>query len=111
MADKNGKEPVQQPRGTLARGQIHPASQSAFAYVKSIPVAELAMWMEAFSSTAIEGNLLAEICGETLDRIMKGQAVSDRYVLGLAWAIKTMESPPPKPPVVNKPVVTKRKKG
>lgn len=48
--------------------------------------------MESFSSCAIEGNRFAEVCGETLRRVMQREPVSDRYVLGLAWAIHGMES-------------------
>jgi hypothetical protein len=51
-------------------------------------MAELAMWLEAFSSCAIEGNRLGAVCVETLRRILSGEPVSDRYVLGLAWAIR-----------------------
>ena len=48
---------------------------------------DLAGWQEAFSSCAIEGNRLAEVCSETLRRLLIGEPVSDRYVLGLAWAM------------------------
>jgi hypothetical protein len=57
-------------------------------YIKSLGPAQLAMWRESFASSALEGNRLAEICGETLERIMTGQPVSDRYLLGLAWAME-----------------------
>jgi hypothetical protein len=46
--------------------------------------------MESFSSCAIDGNRFAEVCGETLRRVMSGEPVSDRYILGLAWAIRGM---------------------
>lgn len=77
-------------RGTIRDGEFHPAAREAFAFIKAIPVTRLLMWQEAFSSNAIEGNRLGEICGETLDRIMTGRPVSDRYVLGLAWTLRSM---------------------
>ena len=78
-------------RGTLKEGEPHPAAQSAKEYVASLGFEKLTMYMEAYSSCAIENNRLGEICAETLDRLMKGQPVSDRYVLGLAWNLKRME--------------------
>lgn len=83
-------------RGELKLGEIHPASSGAFAFIKSLGPIELAMWQEAFSSTAIEGNRLSEICSETLDRIMTGKPVSDRYILGLAWTIRESKNDPSK---------------
>jgi hypothetical protein len=46
-----------------------------------------------FSSLAIEGNRLAEVCYGTLRRMIDGQPVSDRYLLGLAWEINRMKTP------------------
>jgi hypothetical protein len=77
-------------RGTLKIGEFHPAASSAMSFIKSLGLGELAMWQESFSSCAIENNRLAEICSETLDRVMTGKPVSDRYLLGLAWTIKNM---------------------
>lgn len=74
-------------RGTLGPTEYHPAADSALQFMKSIPLADLYTWQESFASCAIEGNRLAEICCETLDRLISGQPVSDRYLLGLAWTI------------------------
>jgi len=84
--------------GTLAVGEIHPAARSAFAFIRACP--DLALWLEAFASTALEGNRSSEICGETLRRVLAGESVSDRYVLGLAWTMRmsvemTAEEPAP----------------
>ena len=46
---------------------------------------------ESLASTAIEGNRLAEICLGTIERLEKGQPVSDRYLLGLCWFLKQGE--------------------
>ena len=78
-------------RGTLDVREPHPASQNALAWLQSLPMAELAMWQESFASCSIEDNRLAEVCSETLGRLLSGEKVSDRYVLGLAWAMRYRE--------------------
>lgn len=78
-------------KGTLTEKEYHPAADSAMKYIKSLSSKELFHWQESFASCAIEGNRLAEICSETLDRLMTGQPVSDRYLLGLAWTISIKE--------------------
>lgn len=75
-------------RGALRPREPHPAAHTALTYIRSVPVTELALWLESFSSSSIEGNRLAEICGETLRRLMRGAPVSDRYLLGLAWTMR-----------------------
>jgi len=77
--------------GTLNPGEIHPAALDAMAYIRSVPTQDLFNLVEAFASVAASGNRSAEVCGETLQRILNGEPVSDRYILGLAWALKTME--------------------
>ena len=74
-------------KGTLNLGEPHPAYPSARAYLAGL-AGELLQYSEALASCAIEGNRLAEICHETLSRLIEGKPVSDRYLLGLAWAIK-----------------------
>lgn len=80
-------EPIPDSTGTLKLGDFHPSAAHAFAFIKSHTVFELDAWQEVFASCAIDGNRLAEVCSETLDRIMTGKPVSDRYVLWLAWAM------------------------
>lgn len=80
--------------GTLAIGEFHPAAVSAMQYVKEFIKYDLrrAMIMrEALASCSLSGNRLAEICHETLRRIMDGENVSDRYLLGLAWYLREMK--------------------
>lgn len=76
-------------RGELAPGEPHPAAYEAKAWMALQPVEELLKWREAFASCAIEGNRLGEICAETLNRMMSAQPVSDRYLLGLAWTMRS----------------------
>ena len=79
------------PRGTLAPGEPHPASTSALAYIAGLGWNKRAMYLEALSSCAIEGNRTAEVCAATLRRLERNEPVSDRYLLGLAWELKRME--------------------
>lgn len=74
--------------GTLKESEYHPAADSAMKYIKSFNIGELIKWQEAFCSCAIEGDYLAGICAETMRRVLEGEPVSDRYLLGLAWTIK-----------------------
>lgn len=73
--------------GTLNDREPHPAAYSAKARIAAMPVEDLNRWLESFSSCAIENNRLSEVCGETLRRLMNGEPVSDRYLLGLAWTM------------------------
>ena len=75
-------------RGTLRPGRPHPAARSALAWFRNRPVSVLLQWQEAFASTALEGNFAAEVCGETLRRLLEGEPVSDRYLLGLVWVMR-----------------------
>lgn len=81
--------------GTLEIGEVHPAAHNAFRWIKDYLVVnamEVFGVIEAFASTAISGNRTGDVCGETLRRIMHGEPVSDRYILGLAWALMEMEN-------------------
>lgn len=76
---------------TLAEKEPHPAAESALTYLNSLGLEKLLVWQEAFSSLSIEGNRLAEVCSGTLSRLTSEGTVSDRYLLGLAWTIQSME--------------------
>ena len=76
----------------LSPGEPHPAALEAMAWLQKIPLPELFTWKEAFASMAIEDNRLAEICLSTLDRVLSGKPVSDRYLLGLAWTMRSDQS-------------------
>ena len=71
--------------GTLNLGEPHPAAFSAKTWILKKGRVDLLSWQESFASCAIEGDRLSEICGETLHRLLNGEPVSDRYILGLAW--------------------------
>lgn len=80
------EEQAREVPGALKRGEPHPAAHSALMFVRSLP--DIGLWMEGFASNALEGDRLCEVCSETLDRVLTGAPVSDRYVLGLAWTLR-----------------------
>ena len=80
--------------GTLTLSEYHPAADTAFAWLKkrlARDPLDAHMLLESFASVGLSGNRLAEICGETLRRVLTGEPVSDRYVLGLCWTLRDME--------------------
>lgn len=79
-------------KGTLKMGEPHPMAYFAKEYIKGWGIMELMVAQEAMAFCAIEGNRAAEVCGETLDRLMKGLPVSDRYLMGLAFMLSTMDN-------------------
>ncbi len=78
-------------RGTLEYGEPHPSAFAAKQYLSELGLPKLWKFQEAFASCAIGDNRPAEICSETLRRLLASEPVSDRYLLGLAWAIRVME--------------------
>lgn len=78
---------------TLSPIEHHPAADGAYAWLKGYMVQHSAKYLmakEALASTALSGNRQAEVCMGTLDRMAKGEPVSDRYLLGLAWTLMRM---------------------
>lgn len=101
-------------RGTLKVGEPHPSSLNALTWIKSLPIEQLFQWQNAFSSCAISGNRLAEVCSETLSRLMEGRPISDRYLLGLAWSLRDLPTTSEKsdgPETVSGDVPVRRKQG
>lgn len=80
-----------QMKGTLNVGEAHPPAYHAHEYISGLGLKTLNEYLEAFSGCATEDNRIAGICAETLSRLLRGDPVGDKYVLGLAWAIKKME--------------------
>ena len=71
---------------------IHPMAYDAMNYIQELGLTKLMRYKESFASAALTGNEISEILLETLRRIMEGEKVSDRYLLGLAWFIKNSEN-------------------
>ena len=78
-------------RSTLRFDEPHPMSFRALEYLSAMPIDKLYLHLESLSSCAIEGNRMAEVCAGTLKRLLHKEPVSDRYLLGLAWAIRDLE--------------------
>ncbi|MCK9371249.1 hypothetical protein M0R04_15155 [Candidatus Dojkabacteria bacterium] len=85
------KEKNDTERGTLGLSEPHPAAYEAIKYLRSLDFKEIATFSESFASCSLSGNRLSEVCSETLRRFMTGEPVSDRYILGLAWTIRTIK--------------------
>lgn len=83
--------PFKAKRGDLGFGEPHPMSFAVRDYISKWTHQELLTAREVMASCAIEGNRAAEICGETLNRLLQGLPVSDRYIMGLGWFLKTIE--------------------
>ncbi len=81
--------------GTLRADEHHPAADSAkewfLRWVRKNGADEVLMLQESFASTGLSGNRTAQLCSETLRRLLNGEPVSDRYLLGLVWTIRAME--------------------
>lgn len=75
----------------LRPAEQHPSKIEAFRFLSDLGIEKLLMYQEAYSTTAIEGNRTSKICLETLKRVLKREPTSDRYLLGLAWSIMSME--------------------
>lgn len=78
---------------TLKDGEYHPVADSAMFWLRELQVkrpADYSMACEAIYSTAISGNRTAELCASTLDRLLIGESVSDRYLLALCWLMRGM---------------------
>ena len=79
----NGNMIFQSKHGELLPTEFHPAALGAFVYVR-----------EKLNDPLIEesfANRLGIICLETIRRLESDKPVSDRYLLGLAWALMRME--------------------
>lgn len=80
------------PNGELGEREPHPSASRALAWIReNYTMAELRMILETYSSLAIDGNGLAEVCAETLRRLLHNKPVSDRYLLGLAWELRDIK--------------------
>ncbi|KKK78405.1 hypothetical protein LCGC14_2843940 [marine sediment metagenome] len=78
----------------LKQGEPHPSALSALRWfnqhVGHDPT-ELFKWTGLLASVAIGDNKLAQVCVGTLNRLMKGEPVGDRYLLGLCWLLRDLK--------------------
>lgn len=76
--------------GTLKEGEVHPATYIARKYILRDPL-KLMQYQEALASCALADDRMAEVCCETLRRLLASEPVSDRYLMGLAWLLWSMD--------------------
>lgn len=84
----------QKDESELKIGEYHPAAADAMRWFnewKTKSITRYIQTREAIASTALSGNRLSQICNGTLDRLEKGESVSDRYLLGLCWILRDIE--------------------
>ena len=74
----------------IPKGKNHPLVYEAYDYIRDYiaDYRKLVMLQESLSGNAIENNEAAVICLATLDLVIDGKPVGERYVFGLAWLIK-----------------------
>lgn len=77
--------------GTLRIGEPHPAAFLAREWLAGQDSIWLLSGVEALASTALAGNRSAQICGETLRRLLNQEPVSDSYLLGLVWFLRSQK--------------------
>lgn len=74
----------------LTPEEFHPAARSAYRWLKGFMVSnpdDYRQYRLAIEIAAASGNRQAEVCLGTIERLKRGQPVSDRYLMGLAWTI------------------------
>ena len=87
----SNEEKIRSSPGQLLDTEAHPSAFAAQEYINSLSRNDLMRCQESFASVALSGNRLADICNETLRRLLHGEPVSDRYLLGLAWQLKCLQ--------------------
>ena len=91
LENMSNAEKIRISPGQLIDFEAHPSAFAAQTYINSLSRADLMRCQESFASASLSGNRLADICGETLRRLLGGEPVSDRYLLGLAWQLKYLQ--------------------
>lgn len=70
----------------MENNEQHPAIPIAISFLKEIGVKTLQDWRIKFG--ALENNIVADKCKETIDELLSGKTPSDMDILGLAWLIR-----------------------
>lgn len=84
-----------QPEYTIPETEHHPAADEAMFWLKQFMVnkpLEYLQIKESIYSMALSGNKMANYCVGTIERLAAGEPVSDRYLLGLAWTVRSIAS-------------------
>ena len=73
---------------TLEVGEPHPMAFLIKQYIVNLPITDLFQWKNAMGES---DSRAAKICLSTLDRLLAGQPVSDRYIMGLGIYLMVLE--------------------
>lgn len=76
--------------------EFHPAARLAYRWLKGFMVTnpdDYARIKMALNIAADHGNRQAQICMGTIQRMARGDSISDRYLLGLCWTILAVLNP------------------
>ena len=86
------KEKIEE--ATLKEGKYHHGARIALAYIEERQknAIDWNVIVGALSLTALSGNRTSDICLSTIERLRKGEPVSDRYLMGLAWIIYAIDN-------------------
>jgi len=72
----------------VKHGADHPSAHLAVDWLKSVPIAMIRAMRLRLAAEALDRHEVSRVCLSTLDRLLTGREVSDRYVLGLAWELR-----------------------
>lgn len=78
--------------GVLRPGEYHPATDAAFKYLAELPLDTLTEHMKTLANQAVAGSRCAGVCLHTLNAMLSGNQLADRYILGAAWTVKELEA-------------------
>lgn len=72
----------------IESGEYHPSTYLAVDWLRNRSVDQLKRYKAALQEQVDRGNKSCIICQETLRRLLAGEEVGERYILGLAWMLR-----------------------
>ena len=87
MKESKNSKPASLGPGDLGT-EPHPAAYLALKWLRSLGDERLFRIQQVIQANLVVGNKTSEVCAETMRRLMAGEPVSDRYLLGLAWMVR-----------------------
>jgi hypothetical protein len=78
---------------TIQDGEYHPIADDAMHWLRQFMLTqphEYAIIKESIYSTALSGHRASELCASTITRLANSEPVSDRYLLALAWLVRSL---------------------
>lgn len=67
--------------------ESHPAVVTALRFLDTLSVYKLQEWLRFFNNCSKE-NTLAKKCAATIRSLIKGESISEKDLLGLAWTLR-----------------------